>query len=315
MKRMPWAAVTAMATSGLTFSIAVSGMLSRHEPFYTWFYLFAWWSSIVFAEGLLRFRGGPSELFDHPRRFLATLPLSVVFWLVFEAYNFRLQNWHYWGVPLEWELRWTGYALSFATVLPGLKVAQRLLEHFTALGGKTGTPRGDLRALHPVLVGLGVFCLVSPLLAPRICFPLIWVGFILLLDPINHRLGGASLLRDLETGWYGRIFLIPLAGLCCGLMWEAWNFRAGAKWTYSIPWFGFGKVFEMPILGFLGFAPFALEAHVLSNSASLARRWIGGLRHPGARLLVCLLLTLAALCFTVAVFRGIDRLTVVGYRA
>jgi hypothetical protein len=54
-----------------------------------------------------------------------------------------------------------------------------------------------------------------------------------------------------------------LGGLLCGVVWEFWNYWAGAKWSYSIPFFNKWKIFEMPVLGFLGFLPFALECWVL----------------------------------------------------
>jgi hypothetical protein len=47
--------------------------------------------------------------------------------------------------------------------------------------------------------------------------------------------------------------------LVCGVLWEFWNYWAIAKWTYTVPFFGNIKLFEMPVLGFLGFPPFAVE--------------------------------------------------------
>jgi hypothetical protein len=59
---------------------------------------------------------------------------------------------------------------------------------------------------------------------------------------------------------------VPLAaGLICGLWWEAWNYFAITKWVYTLPVLNFWKVFEMPLLGFLGFPPFALECAVMYN--------------------------------------------------
>ncbi len=54
-------------------------------------------------------------------------------------------------------------------------------------------------------------------------------------------------------------------GLTCGFFWEFWNYWAAAKWTYTLPFLGpfeQYKAFEMPLLGFLGFLPFALECWV-----------------------------------------------------
>jgi len=53
------------------------------------------------------------------------------------------------------------------------------------------------------------------------------------------------------------------AGLICGFLWEFFNYCAIAKWTYTVPYFGNIKIFEMPVLGFLGFPPFAVECWVI----------------------------------------------------
>ena len=37
-----------------------------------------------------------------------------------------------------------------------------------------------------------------------------------------------------------------------------WNFYSLPKWIYTIPYVGFWKVFEMPILGYLGYPFFGL---------------------------------------------------------
>jgi len=46
-------------------------------------------------------------------------------------------------------------------------------------------------------------------------------------------------------------------------LWEFWNYWALTKWTYTVPFFGNVKIFEMPVLGFLGFPPFAVECWVM----------------------------------------------------
>lgn len=33
------------------------------------------------------------------------------------------------------------------------------------------------------------------------------------------------------------------------------------KWKYNVPYVGFLKIFEMPILGYFGYLPFALEIY------------------------------------------------------
>lgn len=308
-------ALGAMALSGTVFLTATTGMIIHMEPFHTWYYLFCWWTYIVFSEGLLRLKKGRSELFDDPGRFWMTLPLSLLFWLVFEVLNFRVQNWHYSGVPPERWLRWTGYAISFATVLPGLNVTRNLLDRFTTFGKARDRDGLRLQGLHPAMIAVGASCLILPLIAPQFFFPFIWLAFIFLFEPLNYRLGAPSLLRDLEDGFYGRVFQLPVAGLCCGLLWETWNFWAGAKWTYTIPFLGFLKVFEMPVLGFLGFLPFAIEAHVLSSTAWVAIQAVGRQRSRPRRTAIWTILLLCFILFVCFVFEGIDRMTVAGYRS
>ena len=40
---------------------------------------------------------------------------------------------------------------------------------------------------------------------------------------------------------------------------EFWNYWAVTKCTYTVPYLGDVKLFEMPVLGYLGFPPFAVE--------------------------------------------------------
>lgn len=80
-----------------------------------------------------------------------------------------------------------------------------------------------------------------------------------LLDSINDRLGRLSILRDWRTGDLRRTGVLLVAGYTCGFFWEFWNYWAYTKWVYTVPVPEMLHIFEMPILGFLGFGPFALE--------------------------------------------------------
>jgi hypothetical protein len=104
--------------------------------------------------------------------------------------------------------------------------------------------------------------LVSPEIARYLAAP-VWLGFIFLLDPINERLGGASLFAEWRAGWYDRTINLSLSGLLCGILWELWNFWAHAKWHYTVPIMEDLKIFEMPVPGYLGFPPFALECFTM----------------------------------------------------
>jgi hypothetical protein len=93
--------------------------------------------------------------------------------------------------------------------------------------------------------------------------PFVWLGLIFLLDPINCLRGWPSIMGDLQQGSYRRLFSLLVAGGICGVLWEFWNYWALTKWTYTVPYLGDVKIFEMPILGYLGFLPFAVECWVM----------------------------------------------------
>jgi hypothetical protein len=311
--RLTLATVTMTSAAGL-FLVATLAMLKNQEPFSTWYYCFAWWSYIVFIEGLLHRRGAGALLFEAPARFLALIPLSTTFWLVFEAFNFRLQNWHYLNVPSQIWLRWLGYFLSFGTVLPGIFATTRLLEHLGVLKRSTIKPLQSPERLSTPLMVLGVASLALPLLWPKFFFPLVWGGFVFILEPVNYRFGAPSLLRDWQEGSLKKLYLLLLGGACCGLLWEMWNFWAGSKWVYTVPYVSWLKVFEMPLLGFLGFPPFALECYALANGFFLLRDRIARECSPKERLATWGAVLVCTLLFDLLVFMGIDRFTVLSFR-
>jgi len=171
-----------------------------------------WTGYLLFADSLVCSVKGSSRIADSLPGFLGLACWSVPLWLIFEAYNLRLRNWTYVGLPENPLLRGLGYAWSFATIWPAIFETADLL---SALGltGPGKTPAGFVirPSRHLTALVLGLACLIFPLLAPSglrgYLFGAVWVGFVLLLDPINHSWGGRSLLRDFELGETNR--LIP----------------------------------------------------------------------------------------------------------
>jgi hypothetical protein len=302
-----------MVLSIFVFLFATVKMSQRVEPFDTWFYSFAWWSYIVFVESFLYRRGGTAILYTDPVKFLVRLPLSVTVWLIFEAFNFRLQNWHYLNLPAVLPIRWLGYTVSFATVLPAIFSTGALLDYFGFFRDIRRAPLPSPRRLYGPFLWAGVACGLLPLLWPRYFFPLVWFAFFFFLDPINHSRALPALLHDWSQGALRRTCLLLLSGMCCGFLWESLNYWAGAKWFYTVPFVEYLKIFEMPILGFLGFPPLALECYAMVNSSSLLGISAGDgppqQRSRGVRWTAGVVMFV----FDVAVFAGIDRFSVVSF--
>jgi hypothetical protein len=291
----------------------------RLEPALTWFYPLVWWSYIFIVDGIVFRRTGRSLIWDGGRRFWLMAACSAVIWLIFEAFNLRLENWWYHGVPASRPIRWTGTIISFATVLPLLAETERLLNSFRSFDRTTAT---GLRVTPGLLLAsqmAGAAMLLACLFFPRYAFPLVWGGFVLLIEPINYRAGAPSLLRDWEACRPGRTYRLLTAGLIAGLLWEFWNFWAVARWSYTVPFVGEWKFFEMPILGFLGFPPFTLEAFALYQF--FCRPWGASIwprpsasapmRRPSKTL--TLFAIMLALLFCLFVLLAIDRHTILSF--
>jgi hypothetical protein len=209
---------------------------------------------------------GESRLRNRPKGVLAMALASIPLWLVFEAYNLRLENWAYVGLPLDWRLALLGYAWSFATIIPALLLTADWIEALGIFPGR-GRPWKPSAITTWVFVLLGALLAVLPLVLPKTLAPylfgLVWLAFIFLLDPINMRLNVPSILGDFAAGRRARLYSLLSAGWVCGWLWEFWNYWAGAKWIYVFPIFQRAKIFEMPIPGYVGFLPFAVECFAM----------------------------------------------------
>jgi hypothetical protein len=301
-----------MLSAPVFFLASSIAMVQRQEPFYTWFYSFAWWSHILFIESFLFSRGHATLLFNNPARFLLLLPLSVTIWLIFEVFNFRMQNWHYLHLPSSRGLRWLGYTMAYATVLPALFATKNLLDFLGLFRETRNIFEGVVRFKdHFVVIGMAMLAL--PLLFPRIFFPFVWLGFVFLLEPLNYRSRAGSLLRDFEEGSSRNLYLLLMSGLICGVLWECWNFWAGSKWVYSLSYLEFLRLFEMPIFGFLGFPPFAVECYVMANTCFLLIDRIHQRcdSRTGALILICVGTVVVA--FDALCYLGIDARTVISF--
>ena len=253
--------------------ISQGGMLARFEPFHSWHTPIAWTGYIFLVDAVVWKRRGGSWLSTSRDEFVFLAAVSIPLWLIFEWYNkYFIQNWYYIGLPESLPVRYFGYAWAFATISPAILETGDLVASF-----RRGPPMPPAvhRPLTPgawISVVAGALMLLWPIVypSPYLAAP-VWLGFIFLLDPINAHAGDESIRGDLHNGRKDRLINLMLAGLICGLVWEFWNYWAGSKWIYTVPILPEVKIFEMPILGFGGFPPFALECFTMYV---MVRRWI-----------------------------------------
>lgn len=297
-------------------------MFRRVEPFVSWFYCFAWWAYILICDSLVYKMKGNSLLMSRTREFFLLIPWSVAVWLFFELVNISLKNWYYINIPRNTLQRWIGYMVAYSTVLPGLFETTELLGSIGLYGDYSVGAIPENRKWYIPFWIVGGVSLILPITSPQYGFPLIWGSLIFLLEPINHRFGGKSLMRDWEHGDPRKFLLLLTAGLACGLLWEFWNFWARSKWVYTVPFFDQIKGFEMPTLGFLGFPPFAVECYVTYNFISLFRQNRGWEQdqyrlNPGKKTkpIAIVLSVVGLFLFFPLVFHNIDTRTINSYIA
>ncbi len=231
------------------------------RPLSDYWFGMVWFGYILTVDALTYRRDGYSLLMNRRRDLLLMLPVSAMGWWGFEAANAVVHNWGYiipLGIPSWWQQ--VLMTVFFSTVVAAEFETALFLLSLGFLQRRVGARGFTLTRLKLAMVfALGVVFLALPLLFPQYAFPLIWGCVALMLDPINYALGRPSILGYLARGDWRVPLAFYIGGTVCGLFWEFWNYWAMPKWYYTIPFVGFWHVFEMPLLGYLGYGPFALE--------------------------------------------------------
>jgi hypothetical protein len=232
-------------------------------------YLFfpLWLGYILVVDALVLVRAGTSLWTRSRRDFVLLFVASVPGWWLFELVNERTQNWQYLGAasftPLEYYALCT---LSFSTVMPAVFETAELVRTFGWMQRfASGRPINPTRRFCLGLLLAGVAMLSLTLLWPRFFYPFVWISLALIFEPLNRRLGRRHLLQWLQCGDWRPVLSLSLGALVCGFFWEMWNYWSWPKWIYHTPGAGFLHVFEMPLLGYGGYMPFALELYGLMN--------------------------------------------------
>jgi hypothetical protein len=251
---------------GLGWGSSLAGI----DPIRSYWYDLVWSGYILAADAVVWARAGRSLLHGGGWRMAGLFALSAPFWWAFEIANWRLENWKYVGTSI-----YGGQAhvllktLSFVFVLPVLASSRDLLRSFVRFPHPPAVPLPSWTA--PALVAFGLLCVPLLYVFPNQAFPLVWVAPVFVLDGIADLRGKTSVLGLVRAGRAGPVLLLAAAGLGTGILWELWNWGAVPHWDYRIPYLSFLPVFEMPVVGYLGYPPFALAADAFWRTVSGGR--------------------------------------------
>lgn len=236
------------------------------QPFATWYIPIVWYGYILFVDSLVYKVRKRSLISSYFKEFVFMLLLSVLFWSVFELYNIFTVSWIYSNYV------WYVHLADFTTIMPAV------LETFSLIGafevGKffdTNKRKNShrnrkneklYRGVIALLAVIGAILIIVPFFVPYIGFPLMWLGIFFFLDPINYLTGRPSVIKKASTGKKSMMLRLWISGIIMGFFWEFWNYQAYPKWRYNlpsyVPWVT-TKLFAMPVFGYLGYLPFAVE--------------------------------------------------------
>jgi hypothetical protein len=218
-----------------------------------------WFGYILIVDSLVWSKTGTSPIARLGWRYALVFLVSAPFWWWFELLNRTISNWSY---VTPWDYGWLGQAvigsLSFSTVIPAVLTTAELIFAYSNITRRG--PRVRFSAWQVIAIFVtGWVMLVGMLIWPSYLFPLCWISIFFIIDPLARLAGVTTVSHFLERGDWRSLVSLSVAGLICGWFWEMWNFLAMPKWEYSVPHVGFLRIWEMPILGYGGYIPFAFE--------------------------------------------------------
>jgi len=230
-----------------------------------WIFFPLWLGYCLAVDGLVRWRTGTSLVTRSAHRYVGLFLVSAPAWWLFEALNLRTQNWIYLGAehltPISYAFWMT---LNFTTVAPAVFGSTELMASLGCLKRLPAGPRIHRNSrTTTAFFAAGWISLAVMLAWPRIFFPFVWLSLYFIIEPLNVWIGNRSLADWTSKGDWRPICALWLGVLLTAFFWEMWNFLSYPKWIYDVPWGDWLHVFEMPLLGYGGYLPFALELFAL----------------------------------------------------
>jgi hypothetical protein len=236
---------------------------SFEEPYLRthWAFFPLWLGYCLSVDALVYWRKGSSMISRSPAAYVALFLISAPGWWLFELLNLRTQNWEYRGAEYFTNLEYFLLcSLSFSTVMPAVFGTAELVGTW---GWLDRFRRGPRVSPQPIVLALmfvaGWTMLALLLFRPVYFFPFLWASVYLIVEPINAALGNPTLLRFTAKGDWRAAVALAVGCLICGFFWEMWNYYSFPKWIYHVPFVDFARIFEMPLLGYLGYIPFSWE--------------------------------------------------------
>jgi hypothetical protein len=231
-----------------------------------WGFFGLWLGYCLFVDGVVYKRSGTSLLTRSRQKYIGLFFISAPVWWLFELLNSRVQNWFYDGRELFTDLEYGLLAtIAFSTVIPAVFGTAELMASFSWFQKIRPGPVIQPTRNTTLIFFITGWCMLALMLTwPVYFFPFIWMSLYFIMEPINIWLGYRNLVQRTQTGDWRPVLALWAGVLVTAFFWEFWNFYSYPKWIYTVPHFAdFWHIFEMPLLGYGGYLPFALELHAI----------------------------------------------------
>ena len=226
-----------------------------------------WLGYILTIDALVFSRKNTSLLTRSKKKFALLFLISAPAWWLFELINWQTQNWFYDGKQFFTDVEYAILAtISFSTVMPAVFGTAEFVGTFKWISNfKNGKAFSPTKATinHFLLIGFTMLALI--IIFPKYFYYFEWAAVYFILEPINYKLKNRTLFDYTINGNWSPIVALMIGALICGFFWEMWNYFSYPKWIYDIPMLNFLHLFEMPLMGYIGYIPFSLELFAIYN--------------------------------------------------
>ncbi len=271
-----WAGLVLWGTTTLLF------LTKSKEPLWLlhWADLPIYWGFVLMIDGWVYVRNGGRSLVSLvPQEIIGIGVASIPGWMLFEYLNFFVDNyWYYPYAGLMGRQEILLYAIFTSSVLMPLCFEWYCLfntypafKQRFSFGAKIIMTEG----LKTILLIMGLALLFATGLFPETMFITLWVAPPIVLAAALDKIGVWTPLRSIGKGNWSPTLLFALTYLLEGFLLECQNYFtvnhgsnamdyvvAPLYWKYCIPYVDTLHIFEMPIIGFLGYLPFGVYCWV-----------------------------------------------------
>ncbi len=245
-----------------------------------WALIPLWWGFILMLDGIVYARsGGKSMMKNATAELIAMGILSISGWLIFEYFNFFIEtNWYY---PAAKKMSTPGNFLLYAVIgssafIPMAFEWYQLLRTFPALNKRftLGKKVSYSKTTRIILLIIGFVIMFFLGYLPNGLFYGIWLGPLTIMITVLTFLDIWTPFKSIrDKGDWTPFMLMTIVWILQGFCVEWWNHLSYRQpqfidtanpgyWEYCIPYVDFWCIFNMPFLGYLGYAPFSMYCFI-----------------------------------------------------